>query len=215
MSAMMRRICLACLFAVGLSSAATAQQAAADHLITGFRSAHWGMTADETRAAIAKDFHPASQAVTVQDNPAEGTSVIQLHLDQLEPGPGPATVNYVMGAKSRRLMHINVTWSYADNATTDERGKIAAAGLELAAYFRGQSWKPNGSTVAVPAGPNTIVLFAGIDPKGAGVELDASGVALQTNGKSQPPPTGPTLLRISYSADILHPDILTIPPGHF
>jgi len=183
--------------------------------IKGFRSAHFGMTAEQVHAAIQRDFKPAADAVKEFDNEVEKTRVLIVALPALEPGPGPASVSYILGASSRTLMHINVLWSSPDKPTDDERAKIAAAGLQLTNYFRQQAWKPNGVTSGVPSGPNGLLLFAGIDPQNAIVELRLTGVSV--GGASAPAPlTGPARLRLAYAATIGKQDVAApVKPGSF
>ncbi len=113
-----------------------------------------------------------------------------------------------------RLMHVNVLWSSSEQPSNDERAKISAAGLQLTQYFRQQAWKPDAATTAVPSGPNALVLFAGIDPKNAMVEVRLSGVAIA--GASAPPPSGPARLRVAYAATIGKQDVAApVKPGSF
>lgn len=194
---------------------ATAQPAAEVHRITGFRSAHFGMDATQVQAAIALDFKPTADAVVVLENPTEKTQIILLRLAQLEPGPGPASVSYILGATSKRLMHINVVWK-SDGTPPDEfRNKVAAAGVQLANYFSSLAWKPGTTTSGVADGGKGVVLFAGVDPSSAGVEVRVSGVA--TNGLDgvAAKPEGVAQLLLSYVADIKKPDIAAIKPGAF
>lgn len=182
--------------------------------INGFRSALFGMTAEQVHAAIQRDFKPAPEAVKEFDNEVEKTRVLIVALPALEPGPGPASVSYILGASSRKLMHINVLWSSPDAPTDDERARIAAAGLQLANYFRQQAWKPKGVAIGVPSGPNGLLLFAGIDPKNAIVELRLSGVKVADD--ASPPPSGPARLRLAYAFTIGQQDVAAgVKPGSF
>lgn len=182
--------------------------------INGFRSAQFGMTAEQVRAAIHRDFKPTAAEVQEFDNEVEKTRVVVVALPALEPGPGPASVSYILGASSRKLMHVNVLWSSSEQPSNDERAKISAAGLQLTQYFRQQAWKPDAATTAVPSGPNALVLFAGIDPKNAMVEVRLSGVAIA--GASAPPPSGPARLRVAYAATIGKQDVAApVKPGSF
>lgn len=172
--------------------------------INGFRSAQFGMTAEQVRAAIQRDFKPAASEVQEFDNEVEKTRVVVVALPALEPGPGPASVSYILGASSRKLMHINVLWSSPEQPSNEDRAKISAAGLQLSNYFRRQAWKPEGTTTAVPSGPNALVLFAGIDPKNAIVEVRLSGIAVAGTASV---PSGPARLRLAYAATIGPQDV--------
>jgi hypothetical protein len=194
---------------------ATAQPAAAVHRIAGFRSAQFGMDASQVQAAIAQDFKPAADAVVVLENPTEKTRIILLRLALLEPGPGPASVSYIFGATSKRLMHINVVWKSDGTPPDDFRNKTAAAGVQMASYFQSLAWKPGSTTSGVADGGKGVVLFAGIDPGNAAVEVRVSGVA--TNGLDgvAAKPEGAAQLLVSYIADINKPDVYSIKPKDF
>jgi hypothetical protein len=67
-----------------------------------------------------------------------------------------------------------------------------------------------------------LILFAGRDFRGGGVEIRVGGVALDVElpgavrrQEHRAAPAGPAHLRQSLVASIDHPDIYTIPPGAF
>ena len=206
------------LFAPCLALAAVvaiAQPVADTHRVVGFRSAHFGMDAAQVRSAIAQDFKPASDSMSMLKNPAENTEVLLLRVAELEPGPGPASISYIFGAKSRRLMHVNVVWKTGETPSDEARNKIAAAGMQLTNYFQDLSWKPGASASGLPNGGNGLVLFVGLDPNNAGVEVRVSGVATSGAESVASKPEGAAQLVLSYVADIKNPDIATIKPGAF
>lgn len=186
-----------------------------EYLVTGFRSAHFGMSADEVRQAIVRDFKPAEGAVTEITNPVEGTRILLLRLAKLDPGPGPATVSYILGSTTQRLVHVNVTWTTGEKPLESLRDKITAAGVLLNNYFRGQKWMPGKTTGGAPEGANGIALFIGVDPQNAAVELHLSGVTVVGPGGPGPAPTGPAQLHLSYIANVTNPDISKIKPDSF
>ena len=192
-----------------------AQPVADAHRVVGFRSAHFGMDAAQVRSAIAKDFKPVPDSMSMLKNPAENTQVLVLRVAELEPGPGPASISYIFGAKSNRLMHVNVVWKTGETPSNEARNKIAAAGMQLTNYFQSLSWKPGASALGLPNGANGVVLFVGSDPNNAGVEVRVSGVATYGAGSVATKPEGAAQLILSYVADIKNPDIATIKPGAF
>jgi len=194
---------------------AAAQPANEAHAITGFRSAQFGMDAAQVQAAIANDFKPAPDAVSVLENPTERTQVILLRLAALEPGPGPASVSYILGATSKRLIHVNVVWKTDGTPPDDTRNKMAAAGVMLANYFRNLAWKPGSTTSGVAEGGRGVVLFAGLDPKNAAVEVRVSGVATTAIEGVAAKPEGAAQLLLSYISDIQKPDVAVIKAGTF
>jgi len=194
---------------------AVAQPVADTHRVVGFRSAHFGMDAAQVRSAIARDFKPLPDSISMLKNPAENTQLLLLRLAELEPGPGPASISYIFGAKSNRLMHINVVWKTDGTPSDEARNKIAAAGMQLTNYFQSLSWKPGASALGLPNGANGVVLFVGSDPNNAGVEVRVSGVATYGAGSVATKPEGAAQLVLSYVADIKNPDIAAIKPGAF
>jgi hypothetical protein len=177
------------------------------HQVTGFRSALWGMTAQEVRAAIRQDFAATDDAITEIDNPAEQTRVIAVKLASLEPAPGPAVLAYVLGARTKRLVRVNVTWTSDANPSDPDRNRMGAAGLQLAAHFRGLDWKAGGTVTNQREGANAVLLFAGVDPKDAAIELHLDGVYLTDAKGTGNAPSGPVKLRIAYIADLRRPDV--------
>ncbi len=209
----------------GLSLAASspgfAQGAApaASYQITGFRSAKFGMTPADVRAAAAKDFGVLT--LQANANPAEGTEALQMDVARMDPGPGPAQVTYIFGARSHTLAHINVVWVSGPSPTAQERAAILSGAIQLAHYFQTLPAPLKASLGARRTGPNNLLLFAGVDERGAGVEVAADGVSYEINGAAagasaaSPDPKGPALLRVSYIRDVANPDIIKIAPGAF
>jgi hypothetical protein len=219
-------VLLACLAVLGVglgvalpARAQGAPVAGAGYDITGFRSARFGMNPEEVRAAVAKDFGDVK--VLANANPAEGTQALQLDVARLDPGPGPAQITYIFGARSHTLAHINVVWVTGPSPTAEERAAILSGAIQLAHYFQTLPAPLKASLGARRTGPNNLLLFAGVDQKGAGVEVAADGVSYAINGAAaganaaSPDPKGPALLRVSYIRDVANPDIIKIAPGAF
>src|SRR5580692_4597706 len=85
--------------------------------IDGFRSAHFGMTEAEVRKAIDADFKLSGSAVKPTDSPVERTRALSVTAPGLVPDSGKATIDYVLGFKSQRLIEVNVVWSAAGDPT--------------------------------------------------------------------------------------------------
>jgi hypothetical protein len=191
--------------------------AVSDYEVTGFRSARFGMTQAEARAAIAKDFGDAAK-ITETANPIEGTHALQAAVPSLPPGPGAATVTYIFGASSKTLAHVNVVWVQDGEPTKEQRDAVVAAAVQLTDYFQTLPAAPKATAGVTPTGPNSLLMYAAVDKKGGGVEIDAEGISYQSNDKTtaaQPAPKGPALLRISYLANVLNPDVYKVKPGSF
>lgn len=176
------------------------QSATTFHEIKGFRSAHFGMSEAEVRAAIARDFPAQAAHVQHTDFPTGGVRALVLPLPALEPGPGPAGVTYLFGAGERKLMQVNLLWTTGAKPADAERSRLLTAGVQLTEYFRVMAWRPKAATMGVPLGANGLVLFSGIDPKDAMVEVSVTGVAIRGKDGASVAPEGPAKLRVAYLA---------------
>ncbi len=205
----LRRLALAAALAMPGTPAAAAP--AAPHHISGFRGALFGMDEAEVRAAIARDFQAPPEAVAALENPAEQTRLIVVRVDVLEPGPVPAAITYVLGARTHRLMHVNIVWATPPHPGEPARRAIAAAAAQLAQYLRGQAWPPGKTVANVNDAGRGVLLFGAIDARNAGVELRVSGLPLP--GLDAPDPAGAAQLSLSYMADVGKADIVVAKPG--
>ena len=228
MNKTLHSVLLAALVAAGLpASAQTAASAArpaakaapaakAPFLIKGFRSAQWGMSEAEVRAAIAKDFKPADAAITAFDNPAEKTHVVAVHLDGLAPAPGAVNITYIFGATTRKLIHVNVVWSTGPAPTQPERDQMAAGGVELSKYFMDQAWRAGATGAGAAPDASYFIFFQGADPQGSAVELRGAGISIVLKkGDAPSQPTGPATLRLAYYATTGASDTAAIKPGSY
>lgn len=203
-------------FCIATASVLSVAQPVADtHRVAGFRSAHFGMDAAQVQLAIAQDFKPVPGSIIMLKNPAENTEVLLLRVAELEPGPNTASISYIFGAQSKRLIHVNVVWKTGETPSDEARNKIAAAGMQLTNYFQSLSWKPGASASGLPNGVNSLILFVGSDTNNAGVEVRVSGVATYGTESVATKPEGAAQLVLSYVADIKNPDIAAIKPGAF
>ncbi len=172
------------------------------HELSGFRSARFGMNEDQVRAAVAHDFKEYAALLEPARHPDARYAMLVLPLPSLEPGPGAAGVTYIFAAKEHKLVQVNVLWSTTDNPGVAERARMATAGTQLADYFRALRWRPGAATMGVPLGANGLVLFSGIDPHKAMVEVSLTGVPLQGRDGKAAPAEGPAKLRVAYMAGL-------------
>lgn len=192
-----------CAGAAATSTVAQMPAPTTDYRITGFRHADFGMTEIDARSAIGVDF----PGVTIAEatNSAEGTRLLQVSLPRLDPGPGPATVTYIFGARSKALTAVKLAWVLPPSATPAERAAVLASGLQLAAYFQNAQPRPPVVSTTKVTGPGSVSLYAALDSRNAGIEVAANGVSTGAT-PSQPAPSGPAMLRVSYFADVTSTD---------
>lgn len=201
------------------SQSAPAAELQPEYRVRGFRSALFGMTRPQVVNAIRKDFQLRPADIHVLANSADGTVALVAKVGTLDPGPGKATVTYILGKNSRSLIHVNVVWLVHGAVISTQRDIAAAAGRKLADYFSRHRWIPGTEFADVPVGDNSVVLFVGKDAAGRAVEVRADGVdyvRLEEDGtKASPPAKGALRLRVAYSADADRPDIGRIGAGGF
>jgi len=198
--------------------AAASAQDLPKYEVTGFRDARFGMTEPEVRATVAKSFGIKDADIKSGLNPTEATTLLIVALPSLDPGPGPATVTYIFGTKTKRLIQVNVIWEADPKAPNAEA--VIGAGTRLARYFEGFAWRKDATRVGIPVGDNTVVLFAGEDEKKGAARLVIDGIKYQVvqegaQLKTSPDPKGLPKLVLNYIADREHPDIATIERGKF
>lgn len=195
--------------ATGASPAVPTSSAPAPALeLTGFRSALFGMSETEVRAAIAKDFG-ATIAIKTSQNGAEHTQVLTISAPDVLPEGGAAEVSYVLGYKTKKLIQVGVLWSKAtDEKMTPE--KLVSNADTLRAYFMTAGYKPD--TIAENAAvADGVLMFRGSDAAGRTTILLLHGVA----GEKPPRAFSPSAVSLFYLADVKNPDVYRVQPGKF
>lgn len=191
--------------------------------VQGYRTARFGMTPEEVKAVIARDFPHAE--VREDTDPVQRTPVLTVVVPALSPVTdheplGPVTLNYVFGYESGRLMAINVDWIAEGNASAEAREALVQAGKAYTASVVGYQWTPLHSARGHVVGANSVVLFAGRDPDNAGMEVRLDGVALDVllpSGETEhrAAPAGAARLHIGLSQQPDRPDIYRLPDKAF
>jgi hypothetical protein len=180
--------------------------------IDGFREAHFGMTEDQVREAIKRDF-PAAAKPKIATHPSEKTAVLSLLVPDLLPHSGNALISYILGYKSKRLIQVNILWTSEGSEDSDEA--VVGVANSLRNYFAAQNFKPDSVVVNRQLAENTIVVFRASDLQSRTVLvlLAGAGAAARKDAKTPRPP--PLTLELSYIADAAHPDIFKIGKGQF
>jgi len=140
------------------------------------------------------------------------TSVLTVQVPDLVPQGGIATISYVFGYQSHKLMQVNIVWSpEIDPKTTPMM--LYQDGESLQQYFAAEGFPANRSTGNI-ATPNGVLLFRANDSNGNAVLLILSGT-LTKNPKDNSTALNPTTLTLAYAADALHPDVFQLAKGSF
>ncbi len=211
---------LAAAIALGVATAAMAQtppkpapaaapQASSEFRLTGFRSANFGMTADQVRQAIRKDFNIGPDKIETAENGVERTQILAATVPDLLPNGGPAQVAYVIGYRSKQLVQVTVTWGGGVNALQPAAAVEVARMLQN--YLTGVGYKADTVATNLAQPDGSIVAFRGDDAQGRRTILVLGGVAAPEGQK----PAGPPVVQISYIRDPANPDVFQIRRGDF
>jgi len=185
--------------------------AAQDAAVLGFRSARFGMTEEEVRAAIEKDFGLEGDEVEVTVPDLPRTPILRIRVENLIEDTGPAIVNYVLGYKSQRLFRVNVVWGTPvdQNTTAATINKVSTL---LQQYFDGQNFPPENITRRLRVNNNTVMLLRAADLEGRTVALLLQQAQVQPEGEEA---RWAYLLRLSYILDPENLDVYQLEPGDF
>lgn len=191
------------------SSTPPAENAASQAAVEGFRSARFGMTVDEVRAAIEQDFGLKGEDVVEGENVAERTGLLTIQSDDVLADGGPAQVSYVFGYESKTLIQVGILW----DGQVNDQAKLLANGEVLSAYFRTAGYVPESIRQGVVL-DNGVLLFRGEDAQGRATVLLLQGVYTQAEGDGNRTLT-PTGLALLYAADANNPDVFRVQAGQF
>jgi hypothetical protein len=180
-------------------------------MIEGFRQALFGMSEEQVRQAVRKDFPAAKLSSAV--HPTEKTTVLSLTAADLLPNTGNARISYIFGYRSKKLIQVNIVWTSERVASSDET--VVATANSLRDYFASQNYKPDNTVVNRQLAENTILVFRANDLQGRTVLLLLSGVAAAASGEEKKGPQPPLTLELSYILDTAHPDVFRIAKGQF
>jgi len=179
--------------------------------VTGFRSAHFGMTEVQVRSAIERDFRVRPDDIRSEENKAEQTQVLVVAAPEVLPGGGMAGVSYVLGFKSKTLIQVGVSWSKATDEKMTPEQLFSNANI-LRAHFLEAGYKPDTISTNMPVNGG-ILMFRGSDARERTTVLVLQGTFSQ--GENNQRVLTPTALLLFYIADSKSPDVYRLPPGSF
>ena len=201
------------LFFVGISIAkpddvtSTSQKWA---VVNGFRSAHFGMTEFDIKKAIKDDFGIGKQQISRKVHPNEKTVTLGIEVNKLLPESGTAKVFYILGYKSKRLIHINVIWGKPVTQSPDAEAIVATAN-QLRNHFAQKKYQKEGFALNAQIGEGVILVFQGKDQKGRAARLLLANPKVEGDEKAGKNIT----LTLSYIEKPLDPDVFRIKEGEF
>ena len=189
------------------SGAGTSQKWA---VVSGFRSAQFGMNERDILKAIKSDFGLGEKQVSRQVHPNEKTISLEIKVSKLLPESDPAKIFYILGYKTRRLIHINVIWGRPVMKDPNAEAVVATAN-QLRNHFVQKKYRKEGFALNAKLGEGLILVFQGKDRKGRAARL------LLSNPKSEgDKKVGENIaLTLSYIERPEDPDVYRIKEGDF
>lgn len=186
--------------------------------VMGYGNAHFGMSVDEVKGLITRDYPHTLGSLKDELDPVQKTRVLTLVVPELVPGPGPATISYVFGAASKNLIAVNVYWLVTGNATDAQQTQLTEAARVLAAGLVGYRWPIFTVARGHVLAPGVLLVFLGKDAAGGGIEVRLNGVAYTLEARQSGAasvatpetlvaPRGPAQLRFSMVVNVDKPDI--------
>jgi hypothetical protein len=194
------------------------------HVVTGFRSASFGMTEPDVVAALKRDFGVTDRQISHETNMDERTNSLVVRINNLIPDAGTALIAYVFGATSKRLFQINIVWGQPVVEKPELPGLVSAAN-SLRNLFLTQGYAPDTVVANAQLPDGTLLVFRGLDAQGHMTLLllalphpnSPSHASGEANAKPKTEPnksdTGPATLRLSYIEKPEKPDIFKLDGG--
>jgi hypothetical protein len=179
-------------------------------VVNGFRSAKFGMKEKDVIKAIKNDFGVGKNQVSRKVHPNEKTVTLGIKIKKLLPESGTAKVFYILGYKSKRLIHINVIWGKPVTKNPNTESVVATAN-QLRNHFAQKKYQKEGFALNAQLGEGIILVFQGKDKKGRAARLLLSNPKAEKDKK-----TGKNIaLTLSYIEKPQDPDVFRIKDGDF
>ena len=179
-------------------------------VVSGFRSAQFGMNERDILKAIRNDFGLEKKQVSRQVHPNEKTISLEIKVSKLLPESDPAKIFYILGYKTRRLIHINVIWGRPVMKDPNAEAVVATAN-QLRNHFVQKKYRKEGFALNAKLGEGLILVFQGKDRKGRAARLLLSNPKSEGDKKA-----GENIaLTLSYIERPEDPDVYRIKEGDF
>ena len=179
-------------------------------VVSGFRSAQFGMNERDILKAIRNDFGLEKKQVSRQVHPNEKTISLEIKVSKLLPESDPAKIFYILGYKTRRLIHINVIWGRPVMKDPNAEAVVATAN-QLRNHFVQKKYQKEGFAYNHQLGEGLILVFQGKDRKGRAARLLLSNPKSEGDKKA-----GENIaLTLSYIERLEDPDVYRIKEGDF
>ena len=189
-----------------------------DPQVTGFRSAHFGMSKSETLEAIQQDFQLRQEDILEQSNDEDRTSSLVATVTEIFPDSEPAQVVYIHGYKQKKLIQINILWGSPVTEEPDPQALVTTANI-LRKYFGQLGFDPGKTVINTRVDDGAFVVFRATDERERMVLLQLisrkiPGEKREGEEKSEPQDRVVSLW-LSYIEDAGNPDVFRIEKGKF
>ena len=184
--------------------------------VEGFRSAHWGMTEAQVKAAIHKDFNIPMEKEQAEENSSERTTVLSVAVTDLVEGAGKARISYILGYSTKKLIQVNIIWGNTiDPQAKPER--IVAAANQLRTLFLNSGYERDTLASNVATADGSITVFQGQDTDKHMTLLRLVSTSAPASAKKTKSETAPAtvVLMLSYLLDPRNPDVYRLKKGLF
>ena len=179
-------------------------------VVNGFRSSQFGMNERDVIKAIKSDFGIAKKQISRKVHPNEKTISLEIKVSKLLPESDPAKIFYILGYKTRRLIHINVIWGRPVMKDPNAEAVVATAN-QLRNHFVQKKYRKEGFALNAKLGEGLILVFQGKDRKGRAARLLLSNPKSEGDKKA-----GENIaLTLSYIERPEDPDVYRIKEGDF
>ena len=180
-------------------------------VIEGFRSAKFGMNEKQLRQAITKDFNIPRSKFKLEVITTDGTSALNISVPDLLPFGGIARIGYVMGYKSKKLMHVNVVWGLGPTKARILQ-EITLLANTLRQHFNKKKYQKESFATNVKMSNNRVLVFRGQDEKGRMILLGlSSSKAAKDTAKKKA--LSKIKLKLSYMASPYKADVFRATKG--
>ena len=182
-------------------------------VVKNFRSAHFGMSEKEVRAAISRDFNREGEQIEEQNDPVYRTLTLVIRTNDVIPDSGPCEISYVFGYKTRKLIQVNLLWTMEDGELSADQ--IRNIGLLLREYFLGRGYDPDKVSLGGQLQTGATIVFRGFDDEDRMVLLLIERRRSSSGTQEGEEPSLISSLRLSYVEDVDSPDIFQLEEGSF
>lgn len=178
--------------------------------VDGFRSAKFGLDEKKVMRAIVKDFKISKSKVKRNVHPGQKTVNISVTIPKLMAAGGTASVNYILGFESKKLIQVNVIWGASATKKVDPEELVSVANL-LRGHFIKKKYRKEGYITNGVMNETMTIVFRGMDKKNRMILLTLTNPKVK-KGEDQ---LSLMSLKLSYILDYENPDILSIKEGEF